>query len=50
MSVPLIRPNPPRLSQAADRLRAIEDSGIFSNFGPANTAFEQDIGRPYVWR
>ena len=43
MSVPLIRPNPPRLSQAADRLRAIEESGIFSNFGPANTAFEQDM-------
>ena len=43
MSVPLIRPNPPRLSQAADRLRVIEESGIFSNFGPANTAFEQDM-------
>ena len=34
MTVPFIRPNPPRLSEAAERLRAIEDSGIFSNFGP----------------
>ena len=43
MPVPLIRPNPPRLSRAGEQLRKIEDSGIFSNFGPANTAFEQDM-------
>jgi dTDP-4-amino-4,6-dideoxygalactose transaminase len=43
MRIPLINPNPPRLSDAADALRAIEERGIFSNFGPVNTAFEQDM-------
>ncbi len=43
MPVPLIRPSPPPLSQAAARLRAIEDSGVFSNFGPVNTRLEQDM-------
>ena len=43
MTIPLIRPRPPRLSEAADALRSIEDSGIFSNFGPVNTRFEQDL-------
>ena len=43
MRIPLINPNPPRLSEAADQLRAIEERGIFSNFGPVNAAFEQDI-------
>ena len=41
--IPLIRPNPPRLSEATTALRAIEDSGLFSNFGPVNTRFEQDL-------
>jgi dTDP-4-amino-4,6-dideoxygalactose transaminase len=41
MKVPMTRPNPPRLSEAADALRAIEDRGYFSNFGPVNAAFEQ---------
>jgi dTDP-4-amino-4,6-dideoxygalactose transaminase len=43
MRIPLIKPNPPRLSEAADQLRAIEERGIFSNFGPVNAAFEQDM-------
>ena len=43
MRIPLIKPNPPRLSEATDQLRAIEESGVFSNFGPVNTAFEQDM-------
>ena len=43
MRVPLMRPNPPRLSEVADQLRAIEESGVFSNFGPVNSAFEQDM-------
>jgi dTDP-4-amino-4,6-dideoxygalactose transaminase len=43
MRIPLIKPNPPRLSEAADELRAIEDRGIFSNFGPVNSAFEHDM-------
>ena len=40
MGVPLTRPNPPRLSQAKPLLKAIEDRGLFSNFGPVNTGFE----------
>ena len=49
MAVPLIRPCPPRLSQAVDRLRQIEDSGLFSNFGPVNKGFEADlIGRMFA--
>ena len=48
MRIPLIKPTPPRLSEATDQLRAIEDSGIFSNFGPVNSAFEQDmLGRMF---
>lgn len=43
MPVPLVRPRPPRLSQAVARLRTIEDSGVFSNFGPVNTEFEHDM-------
>ncbi|WP_419758711.1 DegT/DnrJ/EryC1/StrS family aminotransferase [Acidisoma sp.] len=43
MRIPLIKPNPPRLSEAADQLRAIEERGIFSNFGPVNSAFERDM-------
>ena len=41
--IPLMRPNPPRLSRASALLGAIEDSGTFSNFGPVNTSFENDI-------
>ncbi|MCB8882091.1 DegT/DnrJ/EryC1/StrS family aminotransferase [Acidisoma cellulosilytica] len=43
MSVAFIRPNPPRLSELGAELRAIEDSRMFSNFGPVNTRFEQDM-------
>lgn len=43
MGVPLTRPSPPRLSKAGPLLRAIEDRGIFSNFGPVNTAFEAEM-------
>jgi dTDP-4-amino-4,6-dideoxygalactose transaminase len=41
--IPLIRPRPPRLSEAPGLLRQIENSGIFSNFGPANARFERDM-------
>ncbi len=40
MKIPFLRPRPPPLSQAGDRLREIEASGIYSNFGPQNTLFE----------
>lgn len=43
MPVPLIRPAPPKLSRATRQLRQIEASGTFSNFGPVNTRFEQDM-------
>lgn len=43
MSIPLIRPNPPRLSRLAAELAAIEASGIFSNNGPVLQRFEAAI-------
>lgn len=43
MAVPLTRPDPPRLSDAGDLLRAIEDRRIFSNFGPVNASLEQGL-------
>lgn len=41
--IPLTRPRPARLSEAVEALRAIEESGLFSNFGPVNTRFEQTL-------
>ena len=41
--IPLTRPGPPKLSEACDALRVIEESGLFSNFGPVNTRFEEDL-------
>ena len=38
--IPLAKPQPPRLSEHLDALRALEGSGTFSNFGPVNAAFE----------
>ncbi len=38
--VPLMRPNPARLSEHTELLRQIEQSGIFSNYGPVNTELE----------
>ena len=43
--IPFARPAPPRLSEASDDLRAIEDSAHFTNFGPVNTRFEQALCR-----
>jgi dTDP-4-amino-4,6-dideoxygalactose transaminase len=43
MKIPLARPNPAKLSESASRLREIEQSAIFSNFGPLNTAFERNM-------
>ncbi len=42
-SLPLIAPNPPRLSEHLDALRRVEASGIFSNNGPEARAFETDV-------
>ena len=43
MKIPLVRPSPPRLSCAVMELQSLEQSGIFSNFGPVNTRFEQEM-------
>jgi dTDP-4-amino-4,6-dideoxygalactose transaminase len=43
MNIPLVRPTPPQLSLAVEELRSLEQSGIFSNFGPVNTRFEQEM-------
>ena len=40
MKVPLIQPNPGRLSRLGAELARIEDSGVFSDHGPVNTRFE----------
>ncbi|WP_353227498.1 DegT/DnrJ/EryC1/StrS family aminotransferase [Novosphingobium sp.] len=40
--LPLIQPNPPRLSTMGDDLRGIEERAIYSNGGPVVTAFERD--------
>ncbi len=42
-SLPLIAPNPPRLSELAEDLRRVEESGVFSNNGPELRAFEAGI-------
>lgn len=41
--VPLLAPRPPRLSRLGPALEEIEQSGMFSNFGPVNTRFEAEI-------
>jgi dTDP-4-amino-4,6-dideoxygalactose transaminase len=43
IEIPFIRPNPPRLSMLTGALAEIEASGIFSNYGPVNTRFEQQV-------
>jgi dTDP-4-amino-4,6-dideoxygalactose transaminase len=43
MNIPLVRPAPPQLSLAVAELQSLEQSGIFSNFGPVNTRFEQEM-------
>ena len=43
MPIPLARPRPPQLSQAVPLLQGIEQRGVFTNFGPVNSAFEADL-------
>lgn len=43
MNIPVAKPNPPRLSEHVRKLVEIEESGIFSNFGPMNHRFEQEL-------
>lgn len=41
--LPLIAPNPPRLSESGDALKRVEASGIYSNNGPEVRAFEAEV-------
>jgi dTDP-4-amino-4,6-dideoxygalactose transaminase len=41
--ISLIAPNPPKLSELTDGLRAIESSGLFSNYGPVVRRFEANV-------
>ncbi|WP_192843058.1 DegT/DnrJ/EryC1/StrS family aminotransferase [Aureimonas frigidaquae] len=43
MRVPFLRPTPPRLSKLPEALSAIEESGIYTNYGPVNSAFETNV-------
>jgi dTDP-4-amino-4,6-dideoxygalactose transaminase len=43
MKIPLVRPSPPQLSRAVMELQTLERSGIFSNYGPVNTRFEEEM-------
>jgi dTDP-4-amino-4,6-dideoxygalactose transaminase len=43
MKIPLVRPAPAKLSLAVPELEALEASGMFSNYGPVNTRFEQEM-------
>ena len=40
--LPLIAPNPPRLSDLGEALARVEASGIYSNHGPEARAFERE--------
>jgi dTDP-4-amino-4,6-dideoxygalactose transaminase len=41
--LPLIQPNPARLSTMGDALRAVEERQIYSNGGPVVRGFERDV-------
>ncbi len=45
LTIPFLRPDPPKLSEHLEALTAIERSGVFTNFGPVNTACEQAFVR-----
>jgi dTDP-4-amino-4,6-dideoxygalactose transaminase len=45
LRVPFLRPNPPKLSRQTAGLAEIENSGIFSNYGPVNSRLEERISR-----
>ncbi len=43
MTIPFLQPRPSRLSELTAELAAIDDSGIYSNYGPVNTRFENEL-------
>jgi dTDP-4-amino-4,6-dideoxygalactose transaminase len=47
LRIPFLRPNPPKLSRQSAALAEIEESGIFSNYGPVNTRLEERFSRAF---
>jgi dTDP-4-amino-4,6-dideoxygalactose transaminase len=47
LGIPFLRPNPPKLSRHSAALAEIEESGIFSNYGPVNTRLEERFSRAF---
>lgn len=45
MRIPFLRPSPPQLSQMITGLTEIEQSGVFTNYGPMNARFEGELER-----
>lgn len=45
LRIPFLRPNPPKLSLQGGALAEIERSGVFSNYGPVNSRFEERVSR-----
>jgi dTDP-4-amino-4,6-dideoxygalactose transaminase len=43
LAIPMIAPNPPRLSCHMEDIEAIERSGVYSNYGPVNSRFESAL-------
>jgi len=43
MKIPFVRPNSPRLSVLTRELVEIEESGVFSNYGPVNSRLEREF-------
>jgi dTDP-4-amino-4,6-dideoxygalactose transaminase len=43
MKIPFLAPRPARLSTLMDELEEIEATGVFTNYGPVNTRFEQAL-------
>ena len=43
MRIPFLRPAPPKLSELATELAAIEKSGVYTNYGPVNYRFETQL-------
>src|SRR5262249_8222325 len=43
MRIPFLRPRPPPLSQLVPELIALENSGVFTNYGPVNGRFEKAL-------
>lgn len=41
--IPFLKPSPPKLSQLVEELQKIENSGVYSNFGPVNAEFENTL-------